>query len=128
MRAVPLGAWIVAIVLGSASTGRAVVPITSCDQKVLAGETGVLQNDVVCDFRCTEDRSIVCGFDDRDTCVGKGACSAETLVLRQRGVLDLNGTRCPPPTRTTPSSASVGRPPDAASFAVQASSPVAIGA
>lgn len=60
--------WLLAIVLASPAIGQAVVPITSCGQKVPAGETGVLQNDVI----CNED---------------------EILTLKHDAVLELNGHR-----------------------------------
>lgn len=91
MKAASLTAWLFAIVLGSPVAGRAVVPITSCGQKVPAGETGVLQNDVECDYRCTGDRSIVCGFDGNGRCGDKGYCAAEDVTLKRDAVLDLNG-------------------------------------
>lgn len=85
------GACVVALAVGAASAGRAVVPITSCDQKVPAGERGVLQNDIDCDDRCSGDLSIVCDNAGGIGCGDKGSCLSYTLRLKRNAVLDLNG-------------------------------------
>lgn len=90
MKAASLTAWLFAIVLGSPVAGHAVVPIASCGQKVPAGETGVLQNDIQCDYRCAGDGSI-CDYDANIGCGENGPCEAENITLKADAVLDLNG-------------------------------------
>lgn len=92
MKGASLASWLLAIVLASPAIAQAVVPITSCGQKVPAGETGVLQNDLICNYRCTGDGSI-CDLDDSHHCEGRGACEEEILTLKRDAVLELNGHR-----------------------------------
>lgn len=85
------GACIVALALGVAATSHAAMPITDCSASVPAHEKGVLQNDVVCDYRCNSDRSIVCGFEGDELCPDERGCDPEQVRIDDGAVLDLNG-------------------------------------
>lgn len=83
-----------ALMLGLASAASAAsTPITTCGGTIAAGQRGVLQNDVTCDYRCSGDPSIVCGYGGDHLCNGttQGSCKAESFTLEPGATLDLNG-------------------------------------
>ncbi len=81
------------LVLAVVCEAGAVVPITTCDVVVPAGETGVLQNDLDCEYRCSNDRSMLCDYDADRYCPEGGVCMIDGLILERDAVLDLNGHR-----------------------------------
>jgi hypothetical protein len=81
----------VALAIMSASRGEATMQLTSCGGTIPANEKGVLQNDVVCGFHCSNDRSISCSFEDDPTCLGHGICEPDIFVLAHGAILKLNG-------------------------------------
>jgi hypothetical protein len=86
------GLIIVLGAIGLATVGNAAVQITTCGGTIPADERWILQNDVVCQYRCSGDPSIVCGYNGDDLCGRrKGVCEPEEFVLERGAVLDLNG-------------------------------------
>ncbi|MBY0276846.1 hypothetical protein K2Z84_16025 [Candidatus Binatia bacterium] len=81
------------LVLAAACEAGAVVPITTCDAVVPPGETGVLQNDLDCEYRCSGDRSMLCDYDAGIYCPEGSVCTIDGLILERDAVLDLNGHR-----------------------------------
>lgn len=80
------------LALGFATaSGAANVPITACGVTIPAGQRGVLQNDVSCQNRCSNDPSILCSPGDDDGVCGVGSCRAEKLALEAGAQLDLAG-------------------------------------
>ncbi|MFO0593564.1 MAG: hypothetical protein U0441_38845 [Polyangiaceae bacterium] len=86
-------AVVVAAALATSSAGRAAtIPLTSCGATIPAGQEGVLQNDVVCTFRCSGDPSIECTYsDEEDACEGHGRCEPDAFLLEDDATLNLNG-------------------------------------
>lgn len=86
-------AAIVALALAASSAGSAAtIPLTRCGATIPAGQEGVLQNDVVCGFRCTGDPAIECSYsDEEDACDGHGSCEADAFLLEDDATLSLNG-------------------------------------
>jgi hypothetical protein len=85
---------VVSMVLGLASASAAApIPITTCGGTIPAGQRAVLKNDVTCDYRCSGDPSIVCGYNGDSLCNGttQGYCTADRFVLEPGATLDLNG-------------------------------------
>lgn len=72
-----------------ATRARAEIPFSSCGGTIPSHETGVLQNDVVCQYRCANDPSFVCAGDDDDGC--DTFCKADRFTLKRGARLDLNG-------------------------------------
>lgn len=70
---------------------KADTAVFDCGGAVAAGQRAVLQNDVACDFRCSGDPSILCGYLDEDTCLGHGVCEPDYVELAVGATLDLNG-------------------------------------
>jgi hypothetical protein len=83
-------AFIVLAVVVAAGPAAAAVEVSQCGVTVPPGEKGVLQNDIVCENRCSNDPSILC-YDDDELCPGLGLCLAETIVLGPGSRLDLDG-------------------------------------
>lgn len=79
------------LVLAVVCEAGAVVPITTCDAVVPPGETGVLQNDLDCEYRCSGDRSMLCDYDSDRNCPEGSVCMIDGLILERDAVLDLNG-------------------------------------
>lgn len=67
------------------------VPLYDCGERIESGQRATLQNDVVCDFRCTGDPTILCGYLDDETCRDHGACEPGHFQLAVGASLDLNG-------------------------------------
>jgi hypothetical protein len=85
---------VVSMVLGLASVSTAApIPITTCGATIPAGQRAVLQNDVTCDWRCSGDPSIVCGYNGDHLCNGttQGYCTADRFIVEPGATLDLNG-------------------------------------
>lgn len=80
------------LVLAAVCEAGAAVPITTCDAVVPPGETGILQNDLDCEYRCSGDRSMLCDF-DTNRCPEGSVCMVDGLILERDAVLDLNGHR-----------------------------------
>jgi hypothetical protein len=85
-----IGACLVALALVvTASVAGAAMQLTTCGATIPPGETGVLQNDVTCEYRCSLDPTILCR-EDESLC-GHGACTPERFILARGATLDLNG-------------------------------------
>ena len=84
-----MGACLVALALVTASVAGAAMQLTTCGATIPPGETGVLQNDVTCEYRCSLDPTILCR-EDESLC-GHGACRPERFILARGATLDLNG-------------------------------------
>lgn len=84
---------VVALVVALGATQGAASPLTECGGTILADGKGVLQNDVTCHRRCSNDRSTICDdLSDGDPCgKRKGLCEADQFVLEHGATLDLNG-------------------------------------
>ena len=84
---------VASMVLGLASASVAApIPITTCGATIPAGQRAVLKNDVTCDYRCSGDPSIVCGYNGDSLCNGsQGYCTADRFVLEPGATLDMNG-------------------------------------
>jgi len=75
-----------------ASPARTTIEFDSCGGVVPAHETGVLQQDAVCRYRCSNDRSIVCE-PGGDPCPGFADCTPDFFTLGPDARLELNGHR-----------------------------------
>lgn len=86
-----MAAVISLIALGAPGSCRAEITLFDCGGTVPQNQRAVLQNDVVCDFRCSGDPSVLCGYQDDETCRGIGTCEADFFRLARGAVLELNG-------------------------------------
>ncbi len=92
MRKLIVSGTVLAAALAAGPSVEAAIPIYEWGATIPPQTRAVLQNDVVCQFRCSGDPTTLCDYlDEDDVCLGKRLCTGDVFRLGRGSVLDLGG-------------------------------------